>query len=467
MASYLWAALLVVVSVLVATEAHSDEFGRNPQHDFGSVVGRKLNPVLPFWTMQGDAFANEDFVRLTPDRQSKTGAVWNSQPMLWENWEVLIQFNVNGVSKVGADGLAWWLVKEVNVMGKFFGFRESFHGIGVVVDTYDNDGSGNHPSISFVTNDGTKTYSHAGTYHANDMELGRCTYPVRSTKENTVMKITHSRDTIRVELKREGESGWKDCIYAEDVFVDPGLFMGLTAATGHLADNHDVHGITVRNLDDDAKFMDSETKYAQFSKYTVAESLSRIQSDIRGALYETSVTGAKPSNDGPPPNNADVARQLNELKRDLQSVVSDIQQQQPAYAVPATTGGGGSGGLTERKIASILAPLMDGKQDVISATNEMRRNSGDLSQEAKKLGNIARQLEQLIQKVEHGELNELESKGAHELSKKKYQELAQQYEEESGWFSVGNIFFFILCIVCAYLGFTLYRIQKPKQGFRP
>ena len=36
-------------------------------------------------------------------------------------------------------------------------------------------------------------------------------------------------------------------------------FQGLTAATGHLADNHDVHGITVRNLDQDAKFADSET----------------------------------------------------------------------------------------------------------------------------------------------------------------------------------------------------------------
>ena len=90
----------------------------------------------------GDAFANEDFVRLTPDRQSKTGGVWNSQPMLWKNWEVMVQFNVNGISQVGADGLAWWLAEEVNVIGDFFGFRERFHGIGVAIDTYDNDGSG-------------------------------------------------------------------------------------------------------------------------------------------------------------------------------------------------------------------------------------------------------------------------------------------------------------------------------------
>jgi hypothetical protein len=46
-------------------QGHSDEFGRNPQHEFGSAIGRSTNPVLPFWTMLGDAFANEDYVRLT------------------------------------------------------------------------------------------------------------------------------------------------------------------------------------------------------------------------------------------------------------------------------------------------------------------------------------------------------------------------------------------------------------------
>ena len=38
----------------------------------------------------GDAFANEDFVRLTPDRQSKRGGVWNSQKMAWKNFELMV-----------------------------------------------------------------------------------------------------------------------------------------------------------------------------------------------------------------------------------------------------------------------------------------------------------------------------------------------------------------------------------------
>jgi len=153
-------------------QGHSDEFGRNPQHEFGSAIGRSTNPVLPFWTMLGDAFANEDYVRLTPDRQSKTGAVWNTQKLAWNNWEVLVKFNINGVSTVGADGFGFWLVREVEVLGKFFGFVEKFHGIGVVVDTYDNDGTGMHPMISVLQNNGEKTYEHehkGGEHHGGEM----------------------------------------------------------------------------------------------------------------------------------------------------------------------------------------------------------------------------------------------------------------------------------------------------------
>ncbi len=43
---------------------------------------------------------NENFVRLTPDRQSKRGAVWNTEILSWRNWEIFIRFNVNGVSQV-------------------------------------------------------------------------------------------------------------------------------------------------------------------------------------------------------------------------------------------------------------------------------------------------------------------------------------------------------------------------------
>jgi hypothetical protein len=456
----LWAYLVIVGLVVAGIDARSDEFGRNPQHDFGSVVGRKLNPVLPFWTMLGDAFANEDFVRLTPDRQSKTGGVWNSQRMSWKSWEAMIQFNVNGVSQVGADGFAWWLAKEVNVIGDFFGFRERFNGIGVVIDTYDNDGSGQHPLVSLFKNDGTKTYAHShdgGVHHASDMELGHCSYSLRNRKENTIMKITYDGSSIVIELRLESESDWTPCITAENVFVETGLYMGLTAATGHLADNHDVHGITVRNLDQDAKFFDSESRFAQFSKYTVAESLGRIQSDIRGALYATSAVGAKPVKGDAPASsvNNDVSRELADLKRELQNVVQGLQRQgaapQQAAPVYANTNQRSDGGINERRIDELLAPLSSNAQEVKTVSADLKKGVSDLSGETRKLTQIQNKLELVIKSVEKKE-------------KERVKAMDSRVPEESGsLFSIMNILFVLVCLVCAYLGFTLYRIKGGRS----
>ena len=70
--------------------------------------------------------------------------LWNStfSPFFSLKWVQKIKFNVNGVGSVGADGFAFWLAREVNILGNFFGYQERFTGIGVVIDTYDNDGTG-------------------------------------------------------------------------------------------------------------------------------------------------------------------------------------------------------------------------------------------------------------------------------------------------------------------------------------
>lgn len=53
--------------------------------------------------------------------------------------------------------------------------------------------------------------------------------------------------------------------------------MGLSAATGHLADNHDILGVSVRNLDPDAQYFDSEQvcilKFSSLSTYSFGHSV--------------------------------------------------------------------------------------------------------------------------------------------------------------------------------------------------
>ena len=56
------------------------------------------------------------------------------------------QFRINGVSKVGADGLAFWYTSQKpNSTGPLFGNEQLFDGLGIIIDTYDNDGKGVHP----------------------------------------------------------------------------------------------------------------------------------------------------------------------------------------------------------------------------------------------------------------------------------------------------------------------------------
>jgi mannose-binding lectin 2 len=457
---------------VASLDARSDEFGRNPQHDFGTVAGgRKFSSVLPFWTMMGDAFANEDFVRLTPDRQSKTGAVWNSQRLVWKTWEVMIQFNINGISQVGADGFGFWLARESTVLGKFFGFQEQFTGLGVVIDTYDNDGSGTHPMVTLLRNDGSKRYehSHAGGHHqASDMEVGHCSYPaLRNQKTNTIMKVTYQHQTVTVQLQPEGSSNWVECITAPNVKIESGLYMGLSAATGHLADNHDIHGISIKNLDPDAKYFDSESRFAQFSKYTIAESLGRVEADIRGTMYQE--RSAAPVAAAPSASySGDISRELNALKREIATVAASIRDSAPAAQQPPVVNKYqqeyqanqyedtevGTAQWIEEKVRGMVTNFQLSMRDLRSASSDAQKETSTVTVVTGKLDKIQAKLDRVIN-------NYLEPK--EDQFDAPYRR-SRIEEEESSLFSLFNILFFFICLICAYLGFTLYRVQAGGKS---
>ena len=436
--------LCIFACLACVVVSHSDEFGRNPQHDFGSVAGRVTNPVLPFWTMLGDAFANEDVVRLTPDRQSKTGAVWNSQRLMWDNWEVMVSFNVHGVSPLGADGFAFWLAREVNVLGKFFGFVENFHGIGVIVDTYDNDGTGQHPMVSVLQNSGEKSYEHhheGGKHHGGEMELGHCSFSLRNQKQHTLMRITYQGKTLTVNVKKEDSPDWTLCASAPNVEIEKGLYLGLSAATGHLADNHDILGVSVRNLDPDAQYFDSEQRFAQFSKYTIAESLGRIQADIRGSLYSLASTSSPVHSSSKPTqaasHNEDGAAILGELaslKRELGSVVNSIEKfsgnQRPASSSQSND---------VRELREIQ--------------NSLKGGVNDLSGETQKISNIHAKLERIILNLENMEKSRFRSKD----------ESADQEKSDLSFFFY--FLFFVFFLAALYVVFLFYR-AKTKPSFQ-
>ena len=105
----------------------------------------------------GVAKVNENFIRLTPDRQSKRGHIWSSRRVDVHDWSVVLEFRVSGQGKtLFGDGLAFWFTDMPNIRnGEVFGVVDDFKGFAVVFDTFRNQEFLNvHKDISVLTGDG-------------------------------------------------------------------------------------------------------------------------------------------------------------------------------------------------------------------------------------------------------------------------------------------------------------------------
>ena len=105
----------------------------------------------------GVAKVNENFIRLTPDRQSKRGHLWSSRRVDVHDWSVVLEFRVSGQGKtLFGDGLAFWFTDMPNIRnGEVFGVVDDFKGFAVVFDTFRNqEFLAVHKDISVLTGDG-------------------------------------------------------------------------------------------------------------------------------------------------------------------------------------------------------------------------------------------------------------------------------------------------------------------------
>jgi len=369
----------------------SDTYGHNPQHDFGDVFGTRSSPLIPFWRLEGDALANEEFVRLVPDRQSKMGAAWNEQVNRFQEWEVTVKLRINGVSQLGADGLAFWYTRESSLKGTFFGFVEKFTGLGVVIDTYDNDDTGLHPLLVALLNDGTKEYTHSGHGgHGNsketpnpverkEMEIGYCQIHVRNLPEPSYMRISYEKKELKVETDLFGTGEYQLCLLAKNVELPSGYRFGFTAATGQLADNHDIYGFSVINLDSNAQAIDSQRIYSSQEKYMISEMLSRVHYEsltTSRALQILSTKQAAPGivGAGVPSASQDLGTHFVRIEERLAGLENSLR------ALPSGTAAAG------QQSAEVLAAEVRFKQ-IKSDLQELRTGVNGLSKDLMDLKN--------------------------------------------------------------------------------
>ncbi|XP_020330152.1 lectin, mannose-binding 2-like b isoform X1 [Oncorhynchus nerka] len=212
-----------------------------------------------YWDLMGNAMITTEHVRLTPDLQSRQGAVWSRVPCFLRDWELQVHFKIHGHGKknLNGDGMALWYTKERMQTGPVFGNMNLFTGLGVFVDTYPNENK-NHekkynpstqrvfPYVSGMVGNGTLAYEH--DRDGQSTELGGCTALVRNIPHDTFLLIRYTKNRLTIQIDVDGKQEWQDCLDLPGVRLPRGYFFGASSVTGDLSDNHDLISMKLYQL---------------------------------------------------------------------------------------------------------------------------------------------------------------------------------------------------------------------------
>ncbi|EGD79950.1 hypothetical protein PTSG_10232 [Salpingoeca rosetta] len=209
--------------------------------------------TIPNWDFYGSTVVTDDYIRLTPDRQSRRGSLWNTVPFNppgdeeYPGFEINLQFRVHGQgTRLFGDGMAVWYTKDRALEGPVFGNQDKFIGMGVFFDTYSNLHQGHSQYISVMFGDGMLSYDHDSDGGAS--RVAGCPIRFRSTADDdhpVYARIVYQNNLLRVYIDADDDGGWPECFIVRRVYLPRNYYFGLTAATGDLADNHDVISMKV------------------------------------------------------------------------------------------------------------------------------------------------------------------------------------------------------------------------------
>lgn len=202
-----------------------------------------------WWDFGGNTIVNTNkYVRLTSDRPSQSGWLFSRLPLTARQFEVEVEFAITGKSTgVSGDGMAIWFTEDRGVSGPVFGHKDLFRGLGIFIDTYKNNRPGTaFPYVMAMVGDGQTAYDihHDG----KDNEIAGCSARgLRSASVPTKIRIRYdSEHTLTVDLQYKSDSEWTLCFSAPNVILPGTYYLGFSALTGQLHDNHDI--ISVNTL---------------------------------------------------------------------------------------------------------------------------------------------------------------------------------------------------------------------------
>eukprot|EP00601_Ochromonadales_sp_CCMP2298_P032910 CAMPEP_0173357114 /NCGR_PEP_ID=MMETSP1144-20121109/18690_1 /TAXON_ID=483371 /ORGANISM="non described non described, Strain CCMP2298" /LENGTH=395 /DNA_ID=CAMNT_0014305997 /DNA_START=66 /DNA_END=1254 /DNA_ORIENTATION=- len=281
-------ALLLLACLTLNTNAEKlDKFTFQPPFDETDLDGTRLVGDASIWKVSGATVVNKNFIRLTPDRQSKKGAIWSRQALRVPDFSAILQFRISGQGKTFfGDGVALWITQHgYHVDGIVHGSTEHFVGLGVVFDTFKNtERLQSHRDVTVLINDGTKTYelmtedvlgcSAKVRYHAERADF--------SVTQSSRAKVVVKGKSLQVLIDADNSGTWTPCVEVPDLGlpVDWTLkaYLGLSATTGALADNHDI--ISLKASDEVNKALEQ----LQTLDHHLEHELAAVQDHIKNLL---------------------------------------------------------------------------------------------------------------------------------------------------------------------------------------
>jgi len=363
--------------------------------------------TVPFFEYSGNAIASAESVRITPSLRSQKGAIWSRLITNFDWWEAEVQFRVTGRGRIGADGLAFWYTATKGFEGPVFGSSDKWVGLGVFFDSFDNDNKHNNPYIMAMTNDGTQAYDHQKD--GMTQQLAGCLRDFRNKPFPVKAKIQYYMNTLTVHFHNGMSNTDKDfelCMRVENVILPKNGYFGVSAATGGLADDHDVNKFSIWSLraagDTASGTPPAEDPKAKELEDEYERNMEKLK-EQKKKYQEEHPDEVKPDEDDwdnwfsesekELQNIFQGQSQMKEILAQLDQKMNDILQRQdraqqainvissksaavgqPGQASQPPSGGGGADTINRNEVNAILA----NQREIVTATRDIKNFVADI-----------------------------------------------------------------------------------------
>jgi hypothetical protein len=229
---------------------------------------------------------------LVPTEANRKGFMANEYPLEKDSVEIEVQVKLSGSDNFGGDGLAVWFIPKdsfesaMENMVDMEDNRPSVYGmdmdnleaIGLVIDTYDNDGNEPKNVIGVLNTLEGKTKSNWQMSNHLDYkdDFMQTPGPRRTARQTCSMAVRNTEEPVKLLIKKKADSldlyvtdgsggDYQHCLQVglTEQSSFKGMHMVLTAATGMATDNVDVSKVHTRILVEREQGYDTKVEVKQ------------------------------------------------------------------------------------------------------------------------------------------------------------------------------------------------------------